>query len=274
MENISRNCPMCSKLIYYKTKKSLSNAIRKNTKCRLCNSIGENNPFYGKTHSEKVRKMLSDFRETNLEVFRSDVFKDKMSIISSGGKNPMSGRSFYDIWVEKYGKETADKKMIEFKKKQSVNNSGKNNNMYGKPSPNGSGNGWSGWYNDYFFKSLKELSCMLTFEKMGYSWESAERKKFRIKYIDWDGSERNYYPDFFLSDRKIIIECKPEHLWESANVVCKRKYAEKFCKEKGYTYEFMNPVRLTDSIILELHDNGSVKFIDRYEEKFKIKYKI
>ena len=41
----------------------------------------------------------------------------------------MFGKSFYDIWVEKYGIEIADNKMVEYKKKQSLNNSGELNNM-------------------------------------------------------------------------------------------------------------------------------------------------
>jgi hypothetical protein len=49
---------------------------------------GENNPFYGKGD------------------------------LISGEKNPMFGRSFYDVWVEKYGKEVADKKLEEFKEKK------------------------------------------------------------------------------------------------------------------------------------------------------------
>ena len=35
-----------------------------------------------------------------------------------GEKNPMYGRTFYDVWVEKYGKEIADLKMEEWKQKK------------------------------------------------------------------------------------------------------------------------------------------------------------
>jgi hypothetical protein len=35
-----------------------------------------------------------------------------------GEKNPMYGRSFYDVWVEKYGKEVADLKLKEWKEKR------------------------------------------------------------------------------------------------------------------------------------------------------------
>lgn len=36
----------------------------------------------------------------------------------------------------------------------------------------------------------------------------------------------------------------------------------------------MNPTKLSDSDILDMYNSGAIKFIDRYEEKFKIKYKI
>jgi hypothetical protein len=61
---------------------------------------GEKNPFYGKGH------------------------------LISGDKNPMFGKSFYDVWVEKYGKEVADKKKEEWlnnkRKKNGVNNNNNN----------------------------------------------------------------------------------------------------------------------------------------------------
>ena len=42
--------------------------------------------------------------------------------------------------------------------------------MYGRFSPRGSGNGWSGWYKEWYFRSLLELSYMINETKfnMGY----------------------------------------------------------------------------------------------------------
>ena len=146
--------------------------------------------------------------------------------------------------------------------------------MFGKPSPNGSGNGWSGWYKGFFFKSLKELSCILSFESKGIVYESAERKKFRIEYIDWNNKKRNYYPDFFIPSSKSIIECKPNHLFNSANVLCKKKYAEIFCEKNGLTYEIIDPIKLSNKDILNLYKLGHLKFIDKYETKFSEKYSL
>lgn len=269
MENYIRECPNCFNEIKHKHKNHMELAKSKGSLCRSCCNKGENNPFYGRSHDQKTIDKIVLTNRQNIEKYKSDEFRNKMSKISSGENNPMFGRSVYDIWVGKYGKETADIKMTEYKKKQSINNSGEKNNMFGKPSPSGSGNGWSGWYKGIFFKSLKELSCILTFESKGITFESAESKKFKIEYIDWDNRKRNYYPDFFISSTKTLIECKPKHLFNSANVICKRKYAEIFCRENGFIYEMVDPVRLSDDDILRLYKSGDLKFIDRYDEKFR-----
>jgi hypothetical protein len=60
-------------------------------------------------------------------------------------------------YEELYGKEKANK----MKNNLSILNSGSKNKMYGKPSPQGSGNGWSGWYKGWYFRSLIELSYMV-----------------------------------------------------------------------------------------------------------------
>jgi group I intron endonuclease len=49
--------------------------------------------------------------------------EDKLKRIqnSTGKNNPMYGKSFYDIWAEKFGKEEADKRLNEFKEKCKLN---------------------------------------------------------------------------------------------------------------------------------------------------------
>jgi group I intron endonuclease len=53
-----------------------------------------------------------------------DKYVDTMSNSLKGENNPMHGKSVFDIWVEKYGKETALEKWNEINKKRSIN--GKN----------------------------------------------------------------------------------------------------------------------------------------------------
>jgi hypothetical protein len=51
----------------------------------------------------------------------SDESRKKMSDKASGKNNAMYGRCAYDIWVEKFGKEEADRRKEELRKKQSEN---------------------------------------------------------------------------------------------------------------------------------------------------------
>lgn len=86
----------------------------------------------GKKFSEEHRQKISQGNKG--KVFSKET-KEKMSKNHAdfkGEKNPRFGQNNYNVWLEKYGKEIADKKLEEWKKKQSVNSSGMANPMYGK----------------------------------------------------------------------------------------------------------------------------------------------
>jgi len=277
MEELKRNCPDCKSEISYKSKSGYDNAIKKDSVCRKCAASGERNgmhgrsgklnPFYGKTHSNETIKKL---KEVDRSYTQTQEFKDKIGVSSSGNKNGMYGKSIYDVWVEKYGQEIADQNMLITKKKHSENNTGEGNPMYGKPSPNGSGNGWSGWYNGWFFRSLRELTYMVeVIERFNLKWESAETNKWKIQYEDYKGQVRNYFPDFII-DNKYIVEVKPKKLWGSDLVMRKRKAAELFCEENELKYKITDITCISDIKILSLYNKGIIKFTDRYEEKFKM----
>jgi very-short-patch-repair endonuclease len=85
-------------------------------RCRSCSVSGDRNGFYKKTHTDEFKKKLSDERKGTL----------------IGDNNPMYGKSVYDVWLEKYGKEIADEKFNKMKFKASITNKGKNNPFFGK----------------------------------------------------------------------------------------------------------------------------------------------
>lgn len=63
--------------------------------------------------STEIKKMRSDWAKENFH-------KTGLSQMDFNGENnPMFGKSMYDIWLEKYGKEEADKKHSEWKLKKS-----------------------------------------------------------------------------------------------------------------------------------------------------------
>jgi len=260
-----RNCPECGNEITFVNKYTLKRAINLNHSCRICSVRktnkenvktgklkGKNHWAFGKKFSDEYRKKISECHWD-----------------SSGNKNPMFGKTFYECWLSKYGKEIADKKLVEFKKKQSINNIGNKNRMFGKPAPQGSGNGWSGWYKGWYFRSLLELSYMIkVIERFKLKWKSAECKELKISYVDWSGKQRNYFADFLIND-KYLIECKPKKLRNTPSVLAKSNGAKLWCKENGLTYKLRWIKILSDEIIKNSHDNGIIRFLPKYEEKFQ-----
>ena len=79
------------------------------------------NPFKGKKHSGAFKEKLSKER------------KGKWGV---GENNPNFGKSNYQRWIEKYGKEEADKKENARVEKMSIAMTGSNNPFYGKSHSN------------------------------------------------------------------------------------------------------------------------------------------
>lgn len=73
-----------------------------------------------------------DYCKFNDEIKKkiSDKAKIRLSIKEN---SPMFNKSLYSVWLEKYGKDEADKRQLILNIKRSNNAKGKNNAMYGKP---------------------------------------------------------------------------------------------------------------------------------------------
>ena len=273
----TRSCPTCGKTIEYTTARGLVRALERNNSCRKCsfnspehiaknrenynnhlgklNFKGINNPFYGKTHTEESKQYMGKRGE------RCEKEKQRLRALL---KKHSNRRSIYDIWNEKYGVDIANEKKEKLRQKQSVNASGSNNHMYGKPAPKGSGNGWKGWYKGWFFRSLRELSYMVNvIEANNWTWCNAEKKKFKVQYIDWEGKTRNYFPDFLVNNNT-IIEIKPKKLWNTPTIQSKKQYAVEHFRKMGYNYEIVDQPLLAIQQIKTLIVDGSLRFQERY----------
>ena len=194
---------------------------------------------------------------------------NRNNIKTNGQELYLTGRkklSMYDYWVIKHGKEQADVKMKEYGKKRSKLHSGKNNPMYGKPVPKGCGQGWKGYYKDFYFRSLRELSYLIYLDENNIKWESAESKKFTIKYRNYDGTHRTYRPDFLINDR-ILIEIKPKRLQKSPLILLKTAAAIEFCENKNLEYQIIDFPINKYKIQNELN-KGNIKFSKNYKQKF------
>ena len=285
MEKYVRKRPVCGEEVCHKSKRSLvqcagrpcgSCASKARIKqhgnnagflryCQKGCNVGKDNPFYGKKHSEETKEK---FKSRDLSYRKEDWYREMMSVVTSGVGNPMYGISCYDVWLRKYGKEKADVLMRELKEKRRQQCTGAGNPMYGRPSPQGSGNGWSGWYNGVFFRSLRELSYIVGLDKQHVAWKAAE--SIKIKYTNWDGKEKIYRPDFLVEGK--IVEIKPTRLQSSKVVQLKEQAAKVYCAERGLLYEIIDPLILSGDEIKFLRQSGIVKFTDRYEKMYLEKY--
>jgi hypothetical protein len=91
--------------------KSKNRPKESNFRCGSTNR-GKETWMKGKHHTEESNK---ENRRKHLGVHHSDEINKKKGHI--GKSNSMYGRSLYDVWVEKYGKEISDKKFVEWKEK-------------------------------------------------------------------------------------------------------------------------------------------------------------
>jgi len=271
-------CLECNKVINYSQRMNYTNGKKRNKSFGICSSClknGNKNPFYGKKHSkESMSKMVetsnnSEKRQKYYEKVKSEEHRHNISEWMKKN-SPMKGKSFYTIWVEKYGVEVADEMKKEVNLRKSVK--GEKNYWFGKTPPFGSGNGWSGWYKGWYFRSLLELSYMINIiEKHNINWITGEQIKFMIKY-EHNGVIKNYFPDFILNE-KYMIECKPKKLWNTELIKSKKKYAEEFCNENGFIYKLREVPKISDQEIENLVNTGKLIWIGRYNEKFKERLK-
>lgn len=259
-----RNCPKCEKELFYSLEQNMKKAIAKNKVCRNCSRPdynGKNNPFFGKKHSVECKEKLALER-----IGKPNTSKTKFITERVSGKNScMHGKSLYILMIEKYGKEEADLRFQKFKDKQSANNSGKGNPMYGKVTR--AGNGYKGWYKGWFFRSLRELSYVYNLDQEGKKWISAESMDFYIEYKDYKNSDRTYVPDFLVED-KYLVEIKPIKLHTSKNVTDKKTAAELFCLDKPYTYIITDCDILSTEVLTQLHTQKIIKFTEKDESRF------
>lgn len=258
----ARKCPECNIIINYSNKYTLASAEKKQSKCQTCRSKPENNGFYGKKHSQQTIQYLSILKKGR------KLPEEQKKRLSEYNKNKkthwMRDMSASEKLIEKYGIEEGSKRIAHMKNKISLASKGKNNPMYGKPTPKKAGNGWCGWYNNHFFRSLRELSYIIKYLE-NKNWKTAEN--IRIPYINYDGSERTYSPDFIIDDNH-IIEIKPSKLINSPLNKLKSNAALKYCQKNNMRYSIFDVEILSISEIKKLVNNHTIKFTEKTKEKY------
>lgn len=220
---------------------------------------------------EMETELLSVLKEeSNHKIIQSKLSfqmgKEKIKEYISKNLVKRTGLNLYEYWAARFGVEKADELNKKLKQRQSNNFSGSGNPMYGKPSPQGSGNGYKGWYKGFYFRSLRELSYLLDLDDSNIAWSSGEAHKFDVPYINYDGTQRTYRPDFFVNNEK-LVEIKPKRLQKTPNIMAKTAAAIEKCKEWGLKYEITD-YKIQAEKIKKALDAGLVKFTRDYEKRF------
>jgi hypothetical protein len=283
-----RKCPNCKKDITYSSISAFNNGNNNNSRCKSCVTTGSKNPMFGRIGNKNPRFGKENNYDIWLTKYGKEVADEKMKTCVNkiknytypesrkeeyrtkySGKNSprYGGDSNYKIWLKKYGKEVAEEKMGEYRKKQSINSSGENNPMFGKPSPNGSGNGYSGWFDKTYFRSLRELMFLIYAKRFNMDIENLEKKKYKIPYEDYTGKIRNYFGDFIVNGR-YFVEIKPKKLQSSPKNISKKEAALVFCKENDLIFKYIDPP-INNKLLKKHHKRGDIKFLPKYEIKFQ-----
>lgn len=232
---------------------------------------GENNPNYGKKFSpEVVEKMRTARIAAGYENSQTPEFREKMKKISKI-KEVLNGKSVYEYWLEKYGKEEADRREFEMNEGQRKNTPrGENSPHFGKPPPKGVGHGWQGWYKDVFFRSLTELMFIIPIVDNNIPYINLEAAEYGILY-EINGEKHMYHGDFLVGNN--FIEIKPLSKQNNIEVLAKKEAALKYCAEHGYTFKFECPL-LDYELIRSKYLNGDIKpqerFVDKFEKCFRL----
>ena len=184
--------------------------------------------------------------------------------------NDNSSLSYY---IKKYGEEIGKEKYINKCKKCSL--LGEKNGMFGKSSPVGSGNGISGYYKHYYFRSLLEYSAIKYFEEnnVNFQCNDISKKKFNDKVIIKMNNGKNYIPDFLLPLEKTIIEVKPKFNLKSKNTIQKKKSALKYIEhsKKYVKYKILTEedIKYRFQDLKNDYKEGIIKIDKSKKDRFK-----
>lgn len=230
-EEVSKSCKKsgCGKWM-----KGYKFSDERKEKYREMNS-GEGNPFFGKKHSNKTKELMSenhaDFTGENNPLVKW---------LNEDEKN----REEYCQKMKEVWKNPNNAKILSERNSKSVESAILNGNH------NPYSNCLHGWYESkkfstkFYYQSSYELK-FLQFCESSSKITVLEKSKFVISYIDKNGKQRKYFPDF-LANGKILVEIKPESMLGYNNNEEKIQFAKKYCSENGLEYKLLMEEELDD----------------------------
>ena len=196
---------------------------------------GEKNSFYGKKHSKKTKKRMSDNH--------ADFSGDKNPLVKWLNKDPKNreeySNKFKVLWNQENMKEILSKRNSKSVKKSMLNG---NHNPYSKCK-----HGWfeSKKFNNKFYYQSSYEEKFLNFCESSDKISSLQRLPFVIPYIDSVGKKRNYFADFLIN-RMMVIEIKPKSMLDYNNNKFKIEAGREYCTQNGFEYKLLMEEELKD----------------------------
>lgn len=158
------------------------------------------------------------------EVIGKEKYKDKSikciitleTLIIKYGED--DGTKRWNLYLDRQSYSNSKEGIIEnhglekgFKILKSKGRSGKDNSQYGKPAPTGAGRGISGYYKEYYFRSLFEYHAIKYFEDNDISFIELDKQNSEVIIRVNLDNNRTYRPDFLINGNT-IVEVKPAGL--------------------------------------------------------------
>ena len=175
---------------------------------------GENNPFFGKSHTAEFRKRHSENRQRVERMLHSSAWWNEYR----------RGKTAKELFGESRAEAIRVAKSKRF--------SGQNNPAYGKVYKNAGGRGVQGRYKGRFFRSTYEFSFLKHLEERGVDLSSVLYEAHCIPY-EFSGVQRTYIPDFQVGD--VLYEVKSVWFLEQLSEMNRAKFAAAtvYCRERG-----------------------------------------
>ncbi|RJQ26712.1 hypothetical protein C4577_02890 [Candidatus Parcubacteria bacterium] len=236
---------------------------------------GENNPFYGKKHSEETLKRFSIKRkkENLSESTLAKLRKPKSEEHRRKNSESHKGKPGRKQTLEEKQKKSLKFRGRKYTKETKIRMSVAALKGFASGTRTSNSGSISGTYKGVIFRSSCELAFLMhQINLEGYV--RADRSglpQYKISYMTKSGSVKTYNPDYFVNGTlKEIKQCgfrSSEFL--CGNFIEKERAAILFCEQRGWKFEVIEmPMLNKRRIIFPLRQQGQITLIPRYEKQY------
>lgn len=249
--SLKRNCPVCGDEIIYHSQHLFDKANKNNSSCSLsCAGKKKNHNQVFKRNCHKCNdeifyKTKSDFNKATKsnQACSRKCSKNNYSHVELKRNCPVCNN---EIIYPTYGKYNNALLKNSTCSKSCIKELSKTSHF-----------GYNGYYKNYHFRSLLELSYLIYLVENNIEFESAESGKHSINYT-FKNKNRRYYPDFYLKESSEYIEIKPSSLINSDLNKIKFKSARKKLNSKFKIITEKKLKFLDLNFVYNLHLNGDI----------------